>query len=99
MIKGKTIVIGGGAAGLMAAGRVAQLGGEVLLLEKMQQNGRKIGISGKGRCNVTNSAELTEFMSHFGKNGRFLRQCFQKFLSKELLAFFDHHKLPLTLER
>lgn len=99
MTKGKTIVIGGGAAGLMAAGRAAQLGGDVLLLEKMEQTGRKIGISGKGRCNLTNSAGLTEFMTHFGKNGRFLRQCFQQFFSKELLAFFHSRGLPLTLER
>lgn len=99
MAKGKTIVIGGGAAGLMAAGRAAQMGSDVLLLEKMQQTGRKIGISGKGRCNVTNSAGLTEFMAHFGKNGRFLRQCFQQYFSKELLAFFQARGLPLTLER
>ncbi|BHH82060.1 BaiN/RdsA family NAD(P)/FAD-dependent oxidoreductase [Desulforhopalus sp. 52FAK] len=99
MKNSKTIIIGGGAAGLMAAGRAAQLGGEVLLLEKMEKNGRKIGISGKGRCNVTNSAELTEFMSHFGKNGKFLRQCFQHYFSGELLSFFEDHNLPLTLER
>ena len=99
MKKNKTIVIGGGAAGLMAAGRAAQCGSDVLLLEKMEQNGRKIGISGKGRCNVTNSAELTEFMNHFGKNGRFLRQCFQQYFSEEVLNFFNHHNLPLKLER
>lgn len=99
MKKGKTIVIGGGAAGLMAAGRAAQLGSDVLLLEKMAQSGRKIGISGKGRCNVTNSADIAEFINHFGKNGRFLRQCFQHYFSKELLQFFHNHNLPLTLER
>jgi predicted Rossmann fold flavoprotein len=99
MIKGKTIVIGGGAAGLMAAGRAAQMGSDVLLLEKMEKNGRKIGISGKGRCNVTNSAELTDFINHFGKNGRFLRQCFQQYFSRDVLEFFDTHNLPLTLER
>jgi predicted Rossmann fold flavoprotein len=99
MTKGKTIVIGGGAAGLMAAGRAAQMGSDVLLLEKMEKNGRKIGISGKGRCNVTNSAELTEFMNHFGKNGRFLRQCFQQYFSGDILSFFEEHNLPLTLER
>lgn len=99
MIKGKTIVIGGGAAGLMAAGRAAQMESDVLLLEKMEKNGRKIGISGKGRCNVTNSAELTDFINHFGKNGRFLRQCFQQYFSRDVLEFFDTHNLPLTLER
>ena len=99
MTKGKTIVIGGGAAGLMAAGRAAQMGSDVILLEKMEQTGRKIGISGKGRCNVTNSATLTEFITHFGKNGRFLRQCFQQYFRQELLAFFQARNLPLSLER
>lgn len=99
MSKGKTIVIGGGAAGLMAAGRAAQMGSDVLLLEKMEQTGRKIGISGKGRCNLTNSAGLTEFMAHFGKNGKFLRQCFQQYFREELLTFFHSRGLPLALER
>ncbi|PHR26816.1 MAG: aminoacetone oxidase family FAD-binding enzyme [Desulfotalea sp.] len=99
MVRGKTIVVGGGAAGLMAAGRAAQRGSDVLLLEKMEQKGRKIGISGKGRCNVTNSAELPEFMTHFGKNGKFLRQCFQQYFSQELLTFFQEANLPLSLER
>ena len=87
MSPGRTIVIGGGAAGLMAAGRAAERGATVILLEKMDQTGRKIGISGKGRCNLTNSAELNEFMARFGKNGRFLRQCFQQFFSGELINF------------
>ena len=99
MTKGKTIVIGGGAAGLMAAGRAAQLGSEVVLLEKMERNGRKIGISGKGRCNVTNSAELADFIAHFGRNGRFLRQCFSQFFVADLVDFFNQHHLPLVLER
>ncbi|MCP3891637.1 MAG: NAD(P)/FAD-dependent oxidoreductase [Desulfobulbaceae bacterium] len=99
MIQSKTIVIGGGAAGLMAAGRAAERGSKVILLEKMAKTGRKIGISGKGRCNLTNNAELIEFMNHFGKNGRFLRQCFQQFFTSELLDFFTTHGLPLTLER
>jgi predicted Rossmann fold flavoprotein len=96
---GKTIVIGGGAAGLMAAGRAAERGAEVILLEKMERTGRKIGISGKGRCNLSNSAALVDFLGHFGKNGNFLRQCFQQFFSGELLAFFEARKLPLTVER
>ncbi len=86
---GRTIVIGGGAAGMMAAGRAAERGGEVILLEKMERTGRKIGISGKGRCNLGNSAELTEFLGHFGKNGQFLRQCFQQFFTPEMTDFFE----------
>lgn len=99
MKPGKTIVIGGGAAGLLAAGRAAERGAEVILCEKMGQTGRKIGISGKGRCNLTNCADLNEFMAHFGKNGRFLRQCFQHFFSEDLIDFFKQRKLNLVTER
>ena len=99
MSLGRTIVIGAGAAGIMAAGMAAQRGSQVILLEKMGQTGRKIGISGKGRCNLTNIAELDEFMSRFGKNGRFLRQCFQQFFSRELIAFFESRNLAIVTER
>jgi predicted Rossmann fold flavoprotein len=95
----RTIVIGGGAAGLMAAGKAAEKGSKVILLEKMGQTGRKIGISGKGRCNLTNSAGLDEFLSRFGKNGRFLRQCFQQCFSQDLISFFENKGLPLVTER
>ena len=56
MLKYDVIVIGGGAAGMMAAGHAAELGKKVLLLEKMQYPGRKLGITGKGRCNITNTS-------------------------------------------
>lgn len=95
----RIIVIGGGAAGLMAAGRAATAGAEVLLLEKMERTGRKIGISGKGRCNLGNSAPLPEFLVHFGKNGQFLRQCLQQFFTQELSEFFEERGLPLVVER
>jgi predicted Rossmann fold flavoprotein len=95
----KTIVIGGGAAGLMAAGRAAECGAQVLLFEKMGQTGRKIGISGKGRCNLSNSAELTEFISHFGRNGKFLRHSFNSFFADSLVTFFENKGLPLETER
>lgn len=98
----RTIVIGGGAAGLFAAGMAAQntrKDSEVILLEKMGQTGRKIGISGKGRCNLTNNAALDDFLSRFGKNGRFLRQCFQQFFNQELIDFFESKNLPLVVER
>jgi hypothetical protein len=86
----------------MAAGMAAQSTGkssEVILLEKMSQTGRKIGISGKGRCNLTNNAALDDFLSRFGKNGRFLRQCFQQFFNQELIDFFESKNLPLVIER
>jgi predicted Rossmann fold flavoprotein len=96
---GTTIVIGGGAAGMMAAGRAAERGGKVILLEKMERTGRKIGISGKGRCNLGNSIDMTEFLCHFGKSGQFLRQSFQQFFTPELTDFFESRNLPLVVER
>ncbi|EKD40090.1 MAG: hypothetical protein ACD_75C00182G0001, partial [uncultured bacterium] len=71
----------------------------MILLEKMERTGRKIGISGKGRCNLGNSAPLADFLTHFGKNGNFLRQCFQQFFTGEMVAFFERMNLPLVTER
>lgn len=95
----KTIVIGGGAAGLMAAGQAALAGADVRVLEKMKQPGRKIGISGKGRCNLANSADREDSILHFGKNGQFLRQCFNRFHTAELTQFFESQGLGLVTER
>ena len=83
----------------MAAGQAALSGADVLLLEKMKQPGRKICISGKGRCNLTNVAEVSDFIAHFGKTGRFLRQPFTRFFSPELMEFFEQQGLGLVKER
>ncbi|RUM44456.1 MAG: aminoacetone oxidase family FAD-binding enzyme [Desulfocapsa sp.] len=99
MSEKRVIVVGGGAAGLMAAGQAAENGAEVILLEKMKRPGRKICISGKGRCNLTNSAGIPEFVEHFGKNGRFLRQAFSRFFAPDLLMFFQEKGLAVSLER
>ncbi len=93
------IVVGGGAAGLMAAGQAAAQGASVLILEKMKRPGRKICISGKGRCNLTNTAQVSDFISHFGKNGRFLHQAFCRFFSQELIDFFNREGLKVVKER
>lgn len=93
------VVIGGGPAGLMAAGQAASCGAEVVLLEKMPTPGRKLCITGKGRCNITNVAELPCFLEHFGPSGRFLRQVFARFFTPELLAFFEDLGLPVVVER
>lgn len=93
------VVIGGGAAGLMAAGQAAESGAQVILLEKMKRPGRKICISGKGRCNITNSAATVDFINHFGKNGRFLRQAFSRFFAPELIDFLQEKGLQIVLER
>jgi predicted flavoprotein YhiN len=93
------IVIGGGAAGLMAAGRAAELGAEVLLLEKTDCCGKKILVSGKTRCNLTNSAELKDFISMYGDNGRFLFSAFHNFFRLELLDFLNNYGLATKVER
>jgi predicted Rossmann fold flavoprotein len=92
-------VIGGGAAGLMAAGQAALLGANVKVFEKMPRPGRKICITGKGRCNITNVAELPDFIAHFGKNGKFLRQAFSVFFAPDTMEFFESLGLDLVIER
>ena len=72
------LVIGAGAAGMMAAGRAARTGARVLLLEKTGQCGKKILVSGKTRCNLTNTAGLAQFISMYGPNGRFLHGAFSR---------------------
>ena len=99
MSEPRVIVIGGGPAGLIAAGQAAKLGAETLLLEKMDRPGRKLRITGKGRCNLTNIAPLSQFIEHFSPNGRFLRQAFSQFLTSELLAFFEELGVPTVTER
>lgn len=93
------IVVGGGPAGLMAAGQAAEAGAATLLLEKMARPGRKLRITGKGHCNLTNVAALPEFVAHFGPNGQFLRQAFSRFFTPELVAFFEALGVPTITER
>ena len=99
MTEHQVIVVGGGAAGLMAAGQAAELGADTLLLEKMDRPGRKLYITGQGRCNLTNVAPLSEFITHFGPNGRFLRQAFSRFFTSELVAFFEGLGVRTVTER
>ena len=93
------LVVGCGAAGLMAAGQAAMCGVKVEVLEKMQRPGRKLCITGKGRCNLTNVAPLAEFIHHFGATGSFLRQAFHRFFTPELLEFFTERGLAVVTER
>jgi len=97
--KKRIIVIGGGAAGMMAAGQAASAGAEVLLFEKMSQLGKKLRISGKGRCNITNSAPVENFIEEFNQNGRFLRQAFARFFFDDLISFFKQYGVPTIVER
>lgn len=93
------IVVGGGAAGMMAAGRAAELGASVLLLEKQKHLGSKLRITGKGRCNLTNTAAMRDFVARFGPNGRFLYRAFTEFFHQDLRAFFDAAGVRTVVER
>lgn len=99
MEKYDVIVIGAGPAGLLAAGRAAELGAKVLLLEKMRQEGRKLLITGKGRCNITNSATISEFITHVYPNGKFLRNAFSKYFSKDIIDLLEKYGVDVILER
>lgn len=93
------VVIGGGPAGLMAAGQAALGGLRVLLLEKMDYPGRKLSITGMGRCNLTNTAEIEEFIQHFGKQRQFLRQAFARFFNQDLMVFMELIGILTVTER
>jgi predicted Rossmann fold flavoprotein len=99
MTERRVIVVGGGAAGLMAAGQAAQMGAETLLLEKMDRPGRKLRIAGKGRCNLTNVVPRSEFLTHFEPQGHFLRPAFYRFFNEDLVVFFEELGVPTVTER
>ena len=93
------VIIGAGASGLMATIQASKLTNRILLLEKNNSFGKKLLISGKGRCNLTNIAELEDFLTHFGKQGNFLRNAFSCFFNTELIEFFEKRGLKLKAER
>ncbi|MDO8715631.1 MAG: NAD(P)/FAD-dependent oxidoreductase [Dehalococcoidales bacterium] len=93
------IVIGAGASGLMAAGRAAELGAQVILLEKTDSPGKKILISGKTRCNLTNQKELDDFIMMYGSNGRFLYRAFNHFFRDDLLTLLRGYGVETKTER
>jgi predicted Rossmann fold flavoprotein len=99
MMKKRIVVIGGGAAGLMAAGRAAERGNKVFLLEKNNRPGKKILISGKGRCNITNAADIDELIKNTPGNGNFLYSSFYKFSNYDLINFFNRLGLATKVER
>ena len=102
---GPLVVVGSGAAGLMAAGQGAAAGACALLLERMGRLGTKLRITGKGRCNLTNTAELEDFLAHFAFPDRssdsrfFLRNAFARFFAPDLIAFFENQGVPIVVER
>ena len=84
---------------MMAAIRASQLGQEVALVERNSQLGKKLLLSGKGRCNITNTCDLNSFIDRFSGNGQFLRDAFAKFFNTDLIKFFEDRGLKLKVER
>ena len=99
MNKRMIVVVGGGAAGMMAAICAAEQGGAVTLLEPNERLGKKLNITGKGRCNVTNNANLQTLMANVPKNGKFLYSAFSRFDGRDAMTFFEKLGVPLKTER
>ena len=94
----KIIVVGGGAAGMMAAAKAAEDGNEVVLYEKNEKLGKKVYITGKGRCNVTNACDTTEFFQSVLSNEKFLYSSIYGFDSQAVMDFFERNGCPLKIE-
>ncbi len=92
-------VIGGGASGMMAAGTAAANGAAVTLFERNERVGRKLAITGKGRCNLTNNCDVNEFLNHVPRNPRFLYASLTAFSPADTMAFFESLGVPLKTER
>jgi len=99
MTNKQVIVIGAGASGMIAAVQAAESGANVLLLEKAERPGKKILISGKTRCNLTNVKELDNFIAMYGSNGRFLYSVFNHYFRDDLLAFLRRYGVETKAER
>ena len=99
-MKTQLLVIGAGAAGLMAAGTAAQCGVDTVLLERNERPARKVMITGKGRCNVTNAcSSLQDLIANVPVNGRFLYSAFSRFMPSDTVDFFESRGIPLKKER
>jgi predicted Rossmann fold flavoprotein len=92
-------VIGAGAAGLIAAGRAAERGHRVFVFEKNKIAGRKVRITGKGRCNITNDCDMDTFISNVPGNGRFLYSSLYTFSNLQVMEFFQKRGVPVKVER
>lgn len=97
--KAELVVVGGGAAGMMCAYTAASRGVDTLLLEPNRLLGRKVRITGKGRCNITNNCDIREFMRNIPGDGRFLYSALNRFSPEDTINFFESHGLPVKTER
>lgn len=95
----RILVIGGGASGLMAAGVAAGRGHAVTVLERNSEVGRKLHISGKGRCNITNDTDIQGLLKNIPGHGNFLRTAFYRFTPQDAMGFFVEHGVPVKTER
>ena len=95
----KTVVIGGGPGGMMAAISASSRGDSVILLEKEKSLGRKLLITGKGRCNITSSLDMSEFINNVPGNGKFLYSCFEEFTNQDIINLLKKHGLEVKKER
>ncbi len=93
------VVIGAGAAGMLAAGSAATAGARVLIIEKMRSPGKKLLITGKGRCNITNMAPMHEFLSKVHPNPKFLRPALSSFFSDDIITLLSEQGLETVVER
>lgn len=93
------IVVGAGVAGLIAAGRAAELGANALVIEKMRRPGIKLLITGKGRCNITNTDNIENFMKNVHPNGRFLKHALYTFFSKDIIELLHKYGVETVVER
>ena len=95
----KVLVIGGGPAGMMAAITAAEQGNNVIILEKMDSLGKKLLITGKGRCNITNSADMEEFMKNIPENSKFLFSAFNQYSNQDIINFLNKQGVATKVER
>ena len=95
----KTIVIGGGPAGMLAGISAAENGDKVIILEKMEKTGKKLLITGKGRCNITNNGDLEEFMKNIPENSKFLFSSFNQYSNKDIISLLNSEGVSTKVER
>lgn len=95
----KTIVIGGGPAGMLAGISAAENGNKVIILEKMEKTGKKLLITGKGRCNITNNGDLDEFMKNIPENSKFLFSSFNQYSNKDIINLLNSEGVSTKVER
>lgn len=99
MLNAQVVIIGGGAAGLMAAGRASELSKKTLVIEKNDRCARKVLITGKGRCNVTNNCDIETLLANIPNNPRFLYGAFNRFSPQDTMDFFESKGIKLKTER